>query len=60
MSIAPDRNSHGVYAFVLEGEARCADTLLGRRDSLGVWGAQSISCEATADGTDVLFVETIM
>jgi redox-sensitive bicupin YhaK (pirin superfamily) len=56
----PRSGSHGVYAFVLEGEARCADALLGRRDSLGVWGAQSISCEATADGTDVLFVETIM
>jgi redox-sensitive bicupin YhaK (pirin superfamily) len=57
---SPRSEGHGVYAFVLEGEMHCADTLLGRRDSLGIWGTQSISCNTTVDGTDVLFVETIL
>jgi len=57
---SPRSEAHGVYAFVLEGEMRCSDTQLGRRDSMGVWGRQSITCATTADETDVLFVETIM
>jgi quercetin 2,3-dioxygenase len=57
---SPRSEEHGVYAFVLEGEMRCADTLLGRRDSAGIWGTRSIACETTLDETDVLFVETIL
>jgi quercetin 2,3-dioxygenase len=52
--------SHGVYAFVLEGEVRIGDTLLGRRDSAGLWDLESIECQVTADASDLLFVETAM
>ena len=56
----PRSESHGVYAFVLEGGMRCAETTLGRRDSMAVWGTHSIDCDTTEDETDILFVETIM
>src|SRR5262249_30147197 len=36
----PRSSSHGTYVFVLEGALRCADTLLGRRDSSGIWGVE--------------------
>ncbi len=56
----PRSPAHGVYAFVLEGEMRCADEQLGRRDNIAVGGTSRIACATTADETDVLFVETIM
>jgi redox-sensitive bicupin YhaK (pirin superfamily) len=54
----PHSASHGVYVFVLEGAVRIGDTLLGRRDSAGLWDLESIECQVTADASDVLFVET--
>jgi quercetin 2,3-dioxygenase len=59
-SYQPRSPSHGVYVFVLEGEVRCGETLLGRRDSMGVWGVEKLELEITADATDVLIVETMM
>lgn len=56
----PRTAAHGVYAFVLEGAARCADNQLGRRDSLGIWGTDSIAVDTTVDETDILLVETLM
>jgi len=56
----PRSSSHGIYVFVLEGRLRCGDTLLGRRDSAGIWGVDEIECLTTADATDVLFVEVMM
>ena len=56
----PRSASHGVYVFVLEGEVRIGDTLLGRRDGAGLWDLESIECQVTADASDVLFVETVM
>jgi quercetin 2,3-dioxygenase len=56
----PRSSSHGTYVFVLEGGLRRADTVLARRDSTGIWGVDKIDCEATADSTDVLFVEVAM
>jgi hypothetical protein len=44
----------------LEGELRCGGTLLGRRDSAGIWNTDKIACQVTADATDVFFIETIM
>lgn len=49
---------HGVYTFVIEGELRCGDTMLGHRDSLAISGVEQMTYEA-ADTTDVLFVETV-
>lgn len=56
----PRSTAHGVYIFMLEGRALCGDVLLGRRDSMGISETESISCEIAIDGTDILFVETIM
>ena len=56
----PRSPAHGVYAFVLEGEMRCDGTLLGTRDSRGVWAADEIVCQTGASETDVLFVETVL
>ncbi len=56
----PRSSSHGTYVFVLDGQLRCADMLLGRRDSAGIWGVEEIDCQATADVTDVFFVEVRM
>jgi len=59
-SYKPGSSSHGIYVFILEGGLRCADTLLGRRDSAGIRDVEEIECQATADATDVLFVEVVM
>lgn len=56
---APRTRGHGVYAFVVEGEAVCDGTRLGRRDSLGVSGRAEIAIEA-APASDILLVETAM
>ena len=56
----PRSLSHGIYVFVLDGELRCADTRLGRRDSIGIWGVEEVDCQATTDAIDVLFVEVMM
>jgi len=49
--------SRGVYAFVLEGEAEIAGTVLGRRDSLALTGEERIEIAARS-ATDLLLVET--
>ena len=56
----PRSSSHGTYVFVLDGDLSCAGILLGRRDSTGIRGVEAIDCQATADATDVLFVEVAM
>jgi quercetin 2,3-dioxygenase len=50
--------SHGVYLFVLEGKVNCAGTSLGRRDSKGIWGAESIEIQTGNEETDILIVES--
>ncbi len=59
-SYKPHSTHHGVYAFVLEGEAEIDGTLLGRRDSKAVWGSDEIAVTTGSGGTDILFVETII
>jgi quercetin 2,3-dioxygenase len=56
----PRSPSHGTDVFVLEGSLSCGDTLLGRRDSIGLWGVDEIACQTAADATDVLFAEVAM
>jgi redox-sensitive bicupin YhaK (pirin superfamily) len=55
----PRSRSHGVYAFVIEGEASCDGTMLQRRDSKAVWETDEFILE-TRGSADVLFVETIL
>ena len=51
--------SRGVYAFVLEGEAEIAGTVLGRRDSLAIVEQDRIEITARS-ATDLLLVETVL
>ena len=56
----PRSTSHGTYVFVIEGGLRFGDTVLERRDSLGISGVDEIEVQTTSDATDVLFVEVMM
>ena len=47
-----------LYAFVLEGEVEIAGTSLGRRDSMALANEDGVDITVSADGTDVLLVET--
>jgi len=58
LNYAPTSTSHGVYAFVLEGEVARDEITLGRRDSTGIWGAQRIEFRTGTQETDLLIVET--
>jgi redox-sensitive bicupin YhaK (pirin superfamily) len=51
--------AHGVYVFVLEGEAGISGTVLGRRDSMALSGEERIEIAARS-GTDLLVVETAL
>jgi redox-sensitive bicupin YhaK (pirin superfamily) len=51
--------ARGVYAFVIEGEARIADTVLGARDSMALTGEDRTEIAARS-GSDVLLVETVL
>lgn len=51
--------ARGVYVFVIEGEARIADTVLGARDSMALTGEDRIEIAARS-GSDVLLVETVL
>jgi len=35
-------------------------SMLGRRDSKGIWGIEQLTCQTGAMKTDVIFVETVM
>jgi hypothetical protein len=56
----PRPSSHSTDVSVPDGNLSCAGTVLGRRDSTGIWGVEEIDCQATVDATDVLFVEVMM
>lgn len=49
---------HGLFAFVLEGEAQVAGTVLGRRDGIGLEGEERVDIVTCSAGTDLLLVET--
>jgi redox-sensitive bicupin YhaK (pirin superfamily) len=51
--------ARGVYIFVLEGEAKIADIILGSRDSMALAGEDRIEIAARS-GTDLLLVETAL
>ena len=56
----PASRQHGVYAFVIEGQAQVQGTALARRDSLGTWGVDAVPLRTGAGHTDLLIVETVM
>lgn len=51
--------ARGVYVFVIEGEARIADIVLGARDSMALTGEDRIEI-AACSGSDLLLVETAL
>ena len=51
--------ARGVYVFVIEGEAKIADVVLGARDSMALTGEDRIEIAARS-GTDLLLVETAL
>lgn len=51
--------ARGVYVFVIEGEARIADIVLGARDSMALTGEDRIEIAACL-GSDLLLVETAL
>ena len=56
---APRNKENGVYFFVIEGMAAVAGRLLGKRDALGVWGAETVPVQAK-NGAFVLAIEVPM
>jgi redox-sensitive bicupin YhaK (pirin superfamily) len=53
-------SNHGVYFFVVEGSATFNNTPLGKRDSAGIWSAETFTFQTGAEKSDILVVETIM
>ena len=51
-------SANGLYAFVLEGEAEIAGTVLRRRDSISLEKEERVDIVALAADTDLLLVET--
>lgn len=51
---------HGVYAFVINGQASFNGVSLGKRDSAAVWGTETVEFSVGNESSDILFVETIM
>jgi redox-sensitive bicupin YhaK (pirin superfamily) len=56
---SPTSERHGVYTFVLEGQANVNGKPLGRRDSVGVWGAAPVAIQTGEQGADLLIVESV-
>lgn len=51
--------NHGLYIFVLEGEAEVAEQHLGKRDAIGIWDTTSLSIKAKK-GAEILTIEVPM
>jgi len=58
LSYRPSAPDHGVYAFVIDGKAWVDDTVVSRRDSVGVWGGEPLKLRTDAEDTDLLILET--
>lgn len=54
----PSSPRHGVYLFVIEGSAECADVALTRRDSMALFGGEAFAFRTGPGHTDILVVET--
>lgn len=51
--------NNGVYAFIIEGKLQIGDTVLSRRDALGITETENITIKAL-DYSEVLFIEVPM
>ena len=50
---------HGVYVFLIEGQAKVAGELLSKRDGMGVWECNTLEIEAQEDA-EILLMEVPM
>ena len=55
----PRAAEHGIYVFVVDGQAQLNDAALGARDSAGIWGAATLRIRTDAEGCDLLILETV-
>ncbi len=53
------KEQHGVYVFLIEGEANIANTSLDKRDAIGIWNTNKISMEFKKP-SKVLLIEVPM
>ena len=58
LSYACQSAGHGVYAFVLDGQASIDGASLGRRDSTGIWGKANLAITTDPQGCDLLIIES--
>ena len=54
-----NKNSNGVYAFVIEGDVTINGQKLNKRDGFGVWDTDKLSITADSDA-EVLLIEVPM
>lgn len=59
LDFAVNNPAHGVYIFILEGEAEIADQHLGKRDAIGIWETDKITIKAKKN-TQILTIEIPM
>lgn len=58
LDYTPSAKGHGTYVFVIDGEATVNDTVLGRRDSTGIWSDGPVKLRTSDQETDLLIIET--
>ena len=54
------QEGNGVYLFILEGSVKINDTLMEKRDGMGLWELSSFQITSTASNTSVLLMEVPM
>lgn len=59
MEYALRNQGNGVYFFVIDGEITVAETILGKKDALGVWDVEKVLLQAKA-GAFILVIEVPM
>jgi quercetin 2,3-dioxygenase len=51
---------NGVYVFIIEGGVTLNNTVLNKRDALGLWETDKLNITTDADGTEILIMEVPM
>jgi hypothetical protein len=54
------QEGNGVYLFILEGAVKINDTLMEKRDGMGLWELSSFQITSMASNTSVLLIEVPM
>ena len=59
VSYAIKNKGNGAYVFIIEGNAKIADTNLEKRDAIGIWDADSFTIDITNDA-EILVIDVPM